>query len=234
LRNYWLRIALGALAIFTVGMVGRALIQRGVGNVRGVVEGSGPVSIPLAFIPFQLAGDKLGTLNRVTFQRTTPTHVTSVRLEVKLNDSLLARGLEGCRLAANIDSKRSGGEGINIERGPFPEGNFWCVGEDTAEADLVEYGEAVFHPGDVTVPLLLPEDLVDELQNLDFGGGPTEAPSEAQLESIIEADVAAELRADSMRTVPRGMLDSLRKEGLRRADSARQAVIRMADSTPRR
>ena len=67
MRNYWMRIALGALAIFTVGMVARALITRGIGGVKGVVEGSGPITIPLAFIPFQLGADKLGTLERVTF-----------------------------------------------------------------------------------------------------------------------------------------------------------------------
>ncbi len=54
MRNYWMRIALGALAIFIVGMIGREPGHRGIGSVQGVVEGSGPLSIPLAFIPFKL------------------------------------------------------------------------------------------------------------------------------------------------------------------------------------
>src|SRR5215203_5582454 len=95
MRNYWLRIALGALAIFTVGMIAHSLIHKGVNSVKGVVEGSGPLSIPLAFVPFRLGGDKLGTLERLTLRRETPTHVTSVELGIKLKDSLVARGLEG-------------------------------------------------------------------------------------------------------------------------------------------
>ena len=98
------------MAIFVVGMIGLSLVRRGLGTVHGVVHGSGPISIPLAFIPFQLNGDKLGTLQRVTLQREAPNRVTSVELEVKLSDSLLARGLEGCRLAANVESDTAGVE----------------------------------------------------------------------------------------------------------------------------
>ena len=167
MRSYWMRIALGALAIFTVGMIGRALINHGIGSVKGVVEGSGPLSIPLAFIPFELSGNKLGTFERVTLERTAPRSVSSVRLEVKLADSALARGLEGCRLAANLDKDSNGEHNINIERGRFAEGTFWCA-NDAADTALVEYGQAVFRPGDVTVPLYLPQGLVAELQNIDF------------------------------------------------------------------
>ncbi len=69
MRNYWLRIALGAVAIFIVGMIGVTLARQGVGRVRHVVEGSGPISVPLAFIPFHLNGQKLGTVSRVVLLR---------------------------------------------------------------------------------------------------------------------------------------------------------------------
>ena len=65
MRNYWLRIALGAAAIFTVGMIGVSLARQGVGHVRGVVEGSGPITLPVAFVPFKLDGRKLGTITKV-------------------------------------------------------------------------------------------------------------------------------------------------------------------------
>ena len=227
MRNYWIRIALGALAIFIVGMVGHTLVHRGIGSVRGVVEGSGPISIPLAFIPFRLNGDKLGSLERVTFQRETPSRVTSVQLEVKLSDSVLARGLEGCRLAATLDSEVPGRPGITVNRGPFPEGNFWCAKDDSADVALVEYGQAVFHPGDVTVPLLLPRSLVDELQDIDLGHDSTPPVVEAQVDSIM---AAAELTADSVSAVRDRMIDSLRREGRRRADSARRVLPPMADT----
>ena len=75
MRNYWLRIALGALAIFTVGMIGVTLARQGVGRVRHVVEGSGPISVPLAFIPFHLNGQKLGTVSRVVLLREAPKQI---------------------------------------------------------------------------------------------------------------------------------------------------------------
>jgi hypothetical protein len=227
MRNYWVRIALGALAIFTVGMIGRSLVHRGIGSVRHVVEGSGPISIPLAFIPFKLQGDKLGSLERVTLQRETPRRVTRVELEVKLTDSVLARGLEGCRLAANLDSEDPGPPGIDVHGGPFAEGSFWCAKDDSSSAALIEYGQAIFHPGDVTVPLFLPRSLVDELQNLDLGHDSTPPPAEAQVDSIM---AATELTADSVDAMRDRMIDSLRAEGRRRADSARRVLRQMADS----
>ncbi|HJR15609.1 MAG TPA: hypothetical protein VJ808_02050 [Gemmatimonadales bacterium] len=227
MRNYWMRIALGALAIFIVGMLARALIHRGLGSVKGVVEGSGPLSIPLAFIPFTLGGDKLGTLERVTLERATPRHVTSVELEVELSDSMLARGLEGCQLAANLDSK-DGPRRIEAS-------TFWCAENPAADSSMVRYGQAVFHPGDVTVPLYLSQDLVDELQNLDFGEDSAEAIAEAQAEAVMEAEAESALAAEqapagSALVLKRRMRDSLRAEGRRRADSVRSVLSQMADS----
>ena len=247
MRSYWMRIALGALAIFAVGMTGRALINRGIGSVKGVVEGSGPLSIPLAFIPFELSGSKLGTFERVTLERTAPRSVSSVRIEVKLADSAVARGLEGCRLAANLDNDDRGGHSINIERGRFAEGTFWCADDAAADTALVEYGQAVFRPGNITVPLYLPHGLVAELQNIDFGEDSTdaiaeaaaEAATEAVIESTIDAVVDSTVAAEQARArigpvVRARMVDSLRAEGLRRADSARRELSGMADSTRRK
>jgi hypothetical protein len=228
MRRYWLRIGLGALAIFTVGMIGLSLVRRGLGTMHGVVHGSGPISIPLAFIPFRLHGDKLGTLQRVTLQREAPNRVTSVELEVKLGDSLLARGLEGCRLAANLESEKPGQPGVSVHRGPFPEGNFWCAQDDSTSEDLVEYGQAIFHPGDVKVPLLLSQGLVDELQDLDFDDDSTPPVDKVQMDSIV---AAAKLTADSVKAVHVRMGDSLRVEGQRRADSTRRVLRPVADST---
>ncbi len=227
MRTYWGRIALGALAIFIVGMVGITLVRRGIGTVHGVVHGSGPISIPLAFIPFQLNGDKLGSLERVTLEREAPNRVSRVELEVKLSDSLLARGLEGCRLAANLDSERPGPPGIDVHRGPFSEGSFWCANTDSADTALVEYGQAVFNPGDVTVPLFLTQNMVDELQNLDLGHDSTPPVAGAQVDSVI---AATEVIAESVKAMRHRMMDSLRAEGQRRGDSARRVARQMVDS----
>jgi hypothetical protein len=228
MRNYWLKIAIGAVVIFAIGMVGVSVVRRGVARVNTVVTGSGPINIPLALLPFELEGERLGTMKRVTLHRTAPRHVTQVNLEIELSDSLVAQGIAGCRLAANLDQD-SGEQGINIERGRFAKGTFWCL-QEVDSTEHVEYGQVTFRPGEVIIPLYLSRDLVDELQDLDFEEDPDPAP-DIDVDSVVEAAHAhadSIMRANQLR---RRTLDSLRAEGLRRADSARRAVARKVDSS---
>ena len=92
MRTYWLRILLGALAVFAVGMIGLTFARRTRDTVTAVVTGSGPLSIPLPFVPFELEGNKLGRLERLVVNREAPKKVSSVDLEVKLDDSLRRPG----------------------------------------------------------------------------------------------------------------------------------------------
>jgi hypothetical protein len=220
MRNYWVKIAFGAAAIFALGMIGITIVRQGIARVHTVVEGTGPIHIPLSFIPFNLEGERLGSLERVTLHRSAPRQVTQVDLEVKLSDSLLVQGMAGCRLAANLDDDAQE-PGVNIERGRFAKGTFWCI-HDLDSTEHVEYGQATFRPGEVRVPLYLTHDLVEELQQLDFDHDP-DPNLEVEAESIA---AAAEASADSaVRSAERRMrtVDSLRTEGIRRADSTRRA-----------
>lgn len=243
MRNYWLRIALGATAIFVAGMVGVTFIRHGIVKVNGVVKGQGPISIPLAFVPFNLEGNKLGTVKRVVLLRDAPKRITGVELQVNLTDSILARGLEGCRLAANLDEEHDT-RGVQIHGGPFSRGAFSCLRGDDSTAEFRDFGRAVFQPGAVSVPLLLPSDMVDDLKRGDFNSSDQDsvaAAAEAQADSIAEeaearADSissAAERHADSVVASSGRLIDSLRKEGLRRADSTRRAASRVADTVRR-
>jgi len=244
MRNYWVRIAFGALAIFTVGMIGVTLARQGVGRVRGVVQGSGPITLPIPFVPFKLDGQKLGTLDKVVLLRDAPKRISAVELQIKLQDSVMARGLEGCRLAANLDDQH-GKRGVNVKVGPLSSGVFSCFRGNDSIAHLQEFGRAVFQPGDVTVPLLLPNDIVDDLKRGDFGSGEQDSMAsvaEAKADSIAEAadaradsiTTAAEARADSITGRSERLVDSLRTEGARRADSTRRAGSHMVDSARRR
>jgi hypothetical protein len=232
MRNYWVKIALGALGIFAIGMVLISIVRSGIDRVHTVVEGSGPISIPLKIIPFTLAGDRLGRLERLKLHRTQPNVVSRVELEIELKDSLMALGLEGCRLAADFEDDSPTGE-VATRRRSFSEGTFWCVGkEDSANSDLVEYGEARFRPGDVVVPLLLTQGLVEELRDFDLGGNASEhaeSVAEAEAESVAaEAERAA---AEAQRRQVRNhLVDSLRAEGRRRADSALEVLRSAADT----
>jgi hypothetical protein len=239
MRNYWLRIAFGAFAVFAVGMIGVTLARRGAGRIKGVMEGTGPISLPIPFVAFKLDGQKLGTLERVVLLRDKPKQISSVELQIKLRDSVLARGLEGCRLAANFEASH-GDRGVKVKADPLSAGVFSCFhGRDSA-AGLQEFGRAVFQPGNVTVPLLLPDDVVNDLKKGDFGSDEDSAAaiSQGRADSIADAaeakadsiTTAAEERASSIQARGERLADSLRQEGERRADSTRRAASRMADS----
>jgi hypothetical protein len=240
MRNYWLRILVGAVAIFSVGMVGVTLARQGMGRVRGVVHGSGPITLPMGFVPFKLDGQKLGTLGKVVLLRTAPKRISAVELEIKLRDSVMARGLEGCRLAANFDAKHNH-RGADVNVGPLSTGVFSCFHGNDSTAQLQEFGRAIFQPGSVSVPLLLPNDIVDDHKEGNFDSGDEDsAPSAAQAkaDSIAEAademadsiTAAVEQRTDSIAGRSERLVDSLRIEGERRADSTRRTARRLADS----
>ena len=221
MRNYWLKILLGALGVFIVGMIGVTLVRSGIAKVNSVVESDEPITIPLGVVPFVLAGERLGNLDYVTLYREAPNRVESVELAVELSDTLLAHGLAGCRLVADIEGD-GGDSGVDIRvgRGRDHSKAFRCLAGDSTPADLAEFGVAIFEPGEVEVPLLLPVDVVAELQNLDFGGHPGMEGDSLEI-SVPDADsIAAEVerRLDSA---------EIRRE---RGGSRAAAVRRFADS----
>ena len=239
MRSYWLRILLGAVAVFCVGMLGVTLFRHGRAKVSEVVGGSGPLTIPMPFVPFPLDGNRLGTVARLVVNREAPKKVSSVDLEVKLDDSLVAQGLAGCRLAANLesDSAKRGDVNVHVNR-MGDRAFFFCAKSDSA---LVPFGTVTMQPGDVTVPLLVPETLAQTLQSGRWGEDDADSADalEERAESIADraeeiADSIQELHRDQRRQAVRAvrsrMGDSLRAEGQRRADSIHKAVTRMADS----
>jgi hypothetical protein len=237
MRNYWFRILVGALIIFAIGMLGVTLVRRGMVRVNDVVHGSGPISLPIAFIPFEIGGNKLGKLDRVVLERTAPKKISSVRVDVNLDDPLVAQGLSQCKLAANFDASEEHTKGIHIKTGKGQEGTFRCLGasdaDSTADSTMVEFGQAVLHPGEVTLPLFLPRDLVSDLQTGNFLSDSSETADsiseamEALGDSISEAQ---ESKADSLRQRNTQFAESLRTVGLKRVDSIKHAALRLADS----
>jgi hypothetical protein len=224
-------------------MIGITLAKQGVGRVRGVMEGSGPITLPIAFVPFKLDGRKLGSVNKVVLLRDAPKSISSVELEVTLKDSMLARGLAGCHLAANFEANHRPG-GARIQADPFSSGVFSCLDRSDSVPKFQVFGRAVFQPGDVTVPLLLPDDIVGDLRKGEFGvhEDSIAAAAEARADSISDA---VEAQADSISTVAQAraesiversgrLVDSLHREGMRRADSTRRAAPRIADPNPTR
>jgi hypothetical protein len=233
MRNYWLRILVGALIIFAIGMLGVTLVRHGMVKVNDVVHGSGPISLPIAFIPFEIGGNKLGKLDRVVLERTAPKKISSVRVDVNLDDSLVAQGLSECKLAANFDTSEEHSKGIRIKTGRGTQGTFRCLGTSPADSPFVEFGQAVLHPGDVTLALYLPKDLVDELQTGNFlsdSSGTADSVSEAMEALGDSISAAQESTANSLREQHNRLAESLRVVGRQRVDSIKDAALRLADS----
>lgn len=241
MRNYWMRILLGALAVFSIGMVAVTALRRGRDKVTEVVTGSGPLRIPLPFVPFELDGNRLGRLERLVVNRDAPKKVSSLDLEVKLDDSLVAQGLAGCRLAANLESDSTTPGDVNLHVNRMGErAFFFCASSDSA---LVPFGTVTLNPGEVTVPLLVPETLAETLRSGHWGNEADSASDvlAVRAESLAgEAEAAADsTAAEAEQRVEAGRArsrlgDSLRAAGKRRTDSLRSALGRVADSVERR
>src|SRR3954463_12329490 len=156
MRNYWLRIIVGAVAIFAVGMVGVTLARQGMSHVRGVVEGSGPITLPVAFLPFKLDGERIGTIQRIKILRKAPNQVRSVNLQVKLADSVRPSRLAPCILVAQ------GFDNLNSET------TVLCSNaEDTVGEDLAAVGDINLSRSTRSFRLFMPRDDIRELTDSD-------------------------------------------------------------------
>ena len=60
MTRYWIKIAVGALLIFALGMAVWFGVRKGVGAVHVVMDTDQPISIPVKFATFRLDGVPLG------------------------------------------------------------------------------------------------------------------------------------------------------------------------------
>ena len=216
MRNYWLRIALGAFGVFAVGMLIWTVFNRGRHAVTEMVESSDPITIPLALIPFKVDGRPLGTLRQVQILRSDPERVRAVNFRVRLADSVKDVELEHCVLVMggpleHVDAQHA----------------FSCVAEgDTAGADLAPVGEVHTQRGS-TVVLFAKAGALDSIK-IDLGHADSVAEAHrAYADSIVEAEREF---ADSLREVEQERADSIREVNRERADSIRSAAEATADS----
>lgn len=161
MRNYWLKIVLGALVIFAAGMVIAKGINKGSEAVHEIAEGAGPISIPLpGFVPFSLDGARLGSVRRITMYRSAPKLPSSFAVSVQLADSIPTDRLASCIIM--LDTKDSGSRGsfnINAETA------FRCMTPaDTAGRDLVPFGTINLRSRPDSFPVLVPRQVIENLK----------------------------------------------------------------------
>lgn len=211
MRGYWLKILLGALAVFAIGMIGVSMFDHAKHNVEAIAEGNGPITIRLAFLPFKVDGEKLGTFRRVMVFRDSAQQPTraQVTISVPEADSAADARIAGCILA--IETKEQGnGQSVN----PF---NYRCLAAgDTGGLNLARFGELVIQGREGSFTLYAPKDQLDEVLHR----------SSAELTA---SESAARIAADSAREHAEATADSIR----RLADSVHQAALQRADSALR-
>ena len=151
--RYWIKISLGALVIFAVGMVFIGVGHKGSAWADHVAHSASTISIPIVFVPFRLDGDAIGSIKRLDIMRDAPEQVSGAQIAVKLHDHV-ALPMESCALA--IDDLERIGDGAT----------FYCADEATRLAeDLVPFGTVEFEPGGEVRALLLPLDVIEEFSN---------------------------------------------------------------------
>jgi hypothetical protein len=199
MRTYWLRIALGAVGIFAIGMVVWTLGLKGKAKLTDMVESADPITIPLALIPFKVDGQSLGTLRQVQIIRSEPEKVKAVNFRVRLADSVSDARLEDCILVVggalkNIDAQHA----------------FSCVPSgDTVGGVLAPVGEVTSQRGRTFV-LFAKAGALDSLE-IDFGRGASDSVAAAQREFADSIRAVEEAKADSIRDSARAMADSIRE-----------------------
>lgn len=157
---YWLRIVLGALAIFAVGMLITTGVRKGHDQVEYVVGGSGPISVPLLGLAFRLDGEPVGGIERLRLLRSAPRHIDSVVVVVKLADGSPHDWIEGCRLTVSDAQQLS------------DQTSFVCADSAAAvDLDLIRFGHVEFKPSGKVLAVWLPKAVADDLRNTRVGDG---------------------------------------------------------------
>jgi hypothetical protein len=145
MQRYWVRIALGAVAVFAVGMTLIVLVRHGIRGAEDLARSSRPIGIPLALLPFRLDGDQLGSVRRLELLRSAPKKVTGFRLVVRLQDSSAIDEVRSCTITVREPVAFGGRQG------------FTCASSADSAADHLErIGEIVIEPGGVVRAILAP------------------------------------------------------------------------------
>jgi hypothetical protein len=215
MRNYWLRIAAGALAIFVVGMLVIAGFRRIRDDVTEHLQGTDPISLPLAgLIPFSLDRERLGAVDRVDLLRSEPERITGLRVLVKLADSASAARLEGCRLV--IDDPE------HLDQ----RSTFRCDSLQANPPGFEPFGTVVIKGRPDSLALLVPATTAQRIRATRFWirhGEVRLEPASDTLQGALEAIAdSLESLADSLSVVAPDAIT----RGQHQADSIRAAALR--------
>jgi hypothetical protein len=221
MRNYWLRIAIGAFALFGAGMLVWNVFDLGKRKVERAMRSSDPITVPLAFVPFTVNGTQLGTLRRVQLERSAPDRVTAIKFRVKLADSVTDARFADCMLIA-------GGRLEDVSNAH----TFACIpGADTVGRALEQIGE-IETQGGGTFPLLGEAGTLEGI-HLDFANDAMDSLGEAAAAQADSISALHEARGDSIARHLDSVMQDLEPRIKRQVEEAQQRAQAAADRARR-
>lgn len=206
--RYWLRIGLGAAAVFGVGMVVVKMAEAGKAKIKHVVQGHDPITLPIGFVPFTVAGERLGTIRTLKLIRDDAQRLQSVELMVRLGDRADSERVPNCDFyiadLQRIDDRTT----------------FVCAADSlVASGALQQLGEIILSPADRRVRIFGDSSTVREMRESVIGerapnvaAAPTPPlPPEAQAEvAAAQAEVHAAMQDVSVaEEIRRGIADGI-------------------------
>lgn len=145
MNRYWLRIGLGIVLVFALGISAMAAVKKGKAEVRSFLATAGTrLPLKLASLKFRFEGRPIGAVTGIDIQRTGAGDPGRVTIRVALTDPADLEPLRDCSLTLDDVAH------INDRTG------FRCAdGSELDAGDLVKTGAVVFEPGSVSRPLFL-------------------------------------------------------------------------------
>lgn len=151
--TYWIKIALGMLVVFGIGMFAVKGISAGKSKVMEITNSSSSITLPMLGAPFKMNDAAVGALERLQIERSAPDRVKAFNLTVRLNDGVDVEQYADCELTV-LDAN-------HIDKNT----TFTCLTDaDPGFGDLVQFGTIKFLPSGQRHRLMLPRGFRDELQ----------------------------------------------------------------------
>jgi hypothetical protein len=142
MKRYWLRITLGALGIFVLGMLVVSAGRRGVERVKQLAS-QHSLRLTPGVAPFLVDLRRLGTLTNVEVDHDNGKDFPSINLTVQLDPAIESADLGGCTLLASDAESLSDVNGLHCAEG---------VSRDS----LIEMGAVTFEPSGERESLYIP------------------------------------------------------------------------------
>lgn len=193
MTKYWIRIALGMLLIFGVGMAVVTAGRRGAATVHAIANSSDPIEIPVPFMPLRLNGEKIGGVERVRVLRDLPKHVTGVEVSVSVPDTANVARLGRCLLTLNDEHRFNNNSTL-----------ICSSSADTAGRALTAFATVIVEGSGQRFPLLLTQAAAADFAQV--GGG---SPATARVDRATRRAERAKRVADSLQALADKLRDSV-------------------------